>query len=135
MTLITTQQIGLGSLPNDLLLIINGFVDNKSKLTIHDNKKDISKFPPQLCKGVHNGLSHVNFRKHKLTGCTFQMKDIHLVLDHKEGIEELELDDCDIFLIAQISLPNLKKLIVRNSEYSSSSELFDIYPQAEIQVI
>lgn len=82
-------------LPNELLEDITKKLNYKENVIISNVNKDIY------------------YKRFKINRY-FNLKELKLLLQYINNIEELEIDDCDLFFIMQLTFPNLHKIIIRN---------------------
>ncbi len=105
----------LDALPDDVLYTIAQHSKNITNLSF------INKTP---------SFRHLPYNHHKIN-YTFNMKDLHNLVDHSEHVYVLEVDAIDIFFDIQLTIPNLQKLVVSNC--TIKKELLEMYSNVCIE--
>lgn len=106
-------------LPTDVLLDITKYTNKNDNLQL----PLISKVLP---------YSHLSFKNYRID-YTFTMKTLHTLIDHIDGIEELDVDGIDIFFDCQLTFPCLRVLRVENC--SVKSEVLEMYRKMNVKIV
>ncbi len=98
-------------LPNELLEDITSRLNFKEHILISNVNKEL------------------HFKKYNINRY-FNMSDLKLLLQYIDNIEELEIDDCDLFFIMQLTFPNLRKMTIRNCNIQQND--LEMYKNVEL---
>ena len=104
----------------DINLYISSFLEKKEKVELN-----------KVCKILHKDLYDIPYNIFKFN--FYYGYNLKTFINHTKGIEELEIEDFDIFQYIIPSLPKLKKLKIKNCSFDTKL-LQNIYPRAIITV-
>ena len=110
----------INSLPTDNLLQISDLLPDKQHSDL-----------PLLCKSLQLPFRDLPFKRYKVD-YSFTMKDLHTLINHIEGIEELEVNGLDLFFDIQLSMPRLKIINVYGCVVKA--ELLKMYKETNVIV-